>query len=89
MNDLTEGLVAAFKLVITLDSDLIEISLRSLQVTVSAVVIAAIVGLPFGAWLSVTRFRFRRIFPLVLLIFQFNRENLFHIGNSAHKGTAE
>ncbi|USG60656.1 ABC transporter permease [Sneathiella marina] len=66
MNDLTEGLVAAFRLVVTLDSDLIEISLRSLQVTVSAVVIAAIVGLPFGAWLAVTRFRFRRIAIAVL-----------------------
>lgn len=66
MNDLTEGLVAAFKLVVTLDSDLIEITLRSLQVTVSAVVIAAIIGLPFGAWLAVTRFRFRRIAIAVL-----------------------
>ncbi len=61
MNDLLAGLLAAFQLVFTLDHDLVEISLRSLQVTISAVVIAAAVGLPFGAWLSVTRFRYRRI----------------------------
>lgn len=66
MNDLTEGLVAAFQLVVTLNPDLIEIILRSLQVTVSAVVIAALIGLPFGAWLSVTRFRFRRIAIAIL-----------------------
>jgi tungstate transport system permease protein len=66
MNDLTDGLVAAFQLVVTLNSDLIEITLRSLQVTVSAVVIAALIGLPFGAWLSVTRFRFRRIAIAIL-----------------------
>lgn len=66
MNDLLAGLIAAFHLIVTLDHDLVEISLRSLQVTVTAVVIAAAIGLPFGAWLSVTRFRFRRIAIAVL-----------------------
>lgn len=66
MSELLAGLIAAFELVITLDHDLVEISLRSLQVTVSAVVIAAAIGLPFGAWMSVTRFRFRRIAIAVL-----------------------
>ena len=61
MNDLLEGLQSAAGLIIHLDRDLIEISLRSLQVTVSAVLIAAVIGLPFGAWLSVTRFRYRRL----------------------------
>ena len=60
MNDLLAGLKSAFGLIIHLDHNLVEISLRSLQVTVSAVVIAAAIGLPFGAWLSVTRFRHRR-----------------------------
>ncbi|MCR9213179.1 MAG: ABC transporter permease [Proteobacteria bacterium] len=66
MNDLLAGLISAFHLIVTLDHDLVEISLRSLQVTVTAVVIAAAIGLPFGAWLSVTRFRFRRIAIAVL-----------------------
>ena len=61
MNDIIEGLQSAVGLIIHLDHDLIEISLRSLQVTISAVLIAAAIGLPFGAWLSVTRFRYRRL----------------------------
>ncbi|MFC4270100.1 ABC transporter permease [Sneathiella chungangensis] len=61
MNDLLAGLMAAIDLIIHLDRDLVEISLRSLQVTVTAVFIASLVGLPFGAWLAVTRFRYRRL----------------------------
>jgi len=61
MSDLLAGLVAAFQLVFTLDHDLVEISLRSFQVTGISVFIAAFCGLPFGAWLAVTRFRYRRI----------------------------
>lgn len=66
MNDLLAGLMAAIDLIIHLDRDLVEISLRSLQVTVTAVLIASLVGLPFGAWLAVTRFRYRR-FAIALL----------------------
>lgn len=66
MNDLLAGLQSAFGLIIHLDHDLVEISLRSLQVTISAVLISAAIGLPFGAWLSVTRFRYRR-FAIALL----------------------
>ncbi|MGG7567177.1 ABC transporter permease [Rhodovulum sp. DZ06] len=60
MNDIFEGLVEAARLAVTLDPDLVEISLRSLQVTASATLIASAVGLPLGAWLAVKRFRFRR-----------------------------
>ena len=66
MNDLLSGILEAFRLVVTLDHDLVEISLRSLQVSVIAVFIAALIGLTFGAWLSVTRFRFRRLAIAVL-----------------------
>ena len=61
MNDIFQGLLAAGRLIVTLDTDLIDISLRSLQVTVTAVVIAAALGMPLGAWLAVKRFRHRRI----------------------------
>jgi len=60
MNDISEGLVQAAWLILTLDAELIEITLRSLQVTVTAVVISAAIGLPLGAWLAVNRFAFRR-----------------------------
>ncbi|MDJ1007075.1 MAG: ABC transporter permease [Paracoccaceae bacterium] len=61
MSDIWQGMVAAFWLVAGLDADLIEITLRSLQVTLSAVAIATIIGVPLGAWLAIRRFRYRRL----------------------------
>lgn len=60
MTSILDGLIQAWHLVITLDPDLIEISLRSLFVTLSAVVLASIMGFALGAWLAVGRYRFRR-----------------------------
>ena len=60
MTDIWQGLAEAFWLVVLLDGDLLEIVLRSMQVTVTAVVIASAIGLPLGAWLAVNRFRYRR-----------------------------
>lgn len=60
MNEILEGLIAAVRLVATLDRDLTEIAARSLQVSVTAVVIASALGMPLGAWLAVNRFRWRR-----------------------------
>ena len=60
MDDIWSGLVAAFHLIVSLDADLVEIIFRSLQVTVTAVVIASLIGLPLGAWIAVNRFRYRR-----------------------------
>lgn len=60
MNDILEGLAAAFRLIVTLDGDLVAITLRSLQVTLTAVAIGACLGVPLGAALAVNRFRFRR-----------------------------
>ncbi|MDW4550766.1 ABC transporter permease [Defluviimonas sp. D31] len=66
MNDIFEGLTQAARLVVTLDADLAEITLRSLQVTVTATLIASAIGLPLGAWIAVNRFRLRRIVIVVL-----------------------
>ncbi len=60
MDDLIAGLAAAFRLIVTADPELIEISIRSLQVTLTAVAIGCLLGLPLGAWLAVRRFRWRR-----------------------------
>ena len=60
VSDLVAGLSAAFWLVITLDADLIRIAVRSLHVTVTAVIVASAIGLPMGAWLAISRFRRRR-----------------------------
>ena len=60
MNDMLGGLIEAARLLATLDRDLIEITARSLHVTVTAVAVASAIGMPFGAWLAVSRFRWRR-----------------------------
>ena len=60
MGEIADGLVQGLWLVFSLDADLYEIAARSLQVTVTSVLIASAIGLPFGAWLAVNRFRWRR-----------------------------
>ncbi|MDO6756726.1 ABC transporter permease [Phaeobacter inhibens] len=66
MSDLWEGLVQAFWLVVTLDSDLVEITLRSLRVTLTALLVASVIALPLAALLAVRRFRLRRATIAVL-----------------------
>ena len=66
MNDIWDGIFQAFILIYTFDSDLIEISLRSLQVTLSALAISCIIALPLAAVLTIRRFKFRR-FMIALL----------------------
>jgi len=48
MIDILEGLKAAFWLVVSFDAELWEISLRSLRVTLTALVIASLIAIPFG-----------------------------------------
>ncbi len=66
MVDLWQGLMQAFWLVITADAELLEIALRSLRITLSALVLACIIALPLAALLAVRRFRYRRIVIAVL-----------------------
>lgn len=66
MTDLWDGLSRAFWLVVTLDAELVEITLRSLQVTITALVIASLIALPLAALLAVRRFRLRRAVIAVL-----------------------
>ena len=61
MNDIFEGLKSAFWLVVTLDPELMEVSLRSLQVTLTSLLIASLIALPFGTFLAIRRFRYRRL----------------------------
>jgi len=61
MNDLWQGMAQAFRLLVTLDADLVEITLRSLQVTLSALTIACLIGFPLAALITIRRFRFRRV----------------------------
>jgi len=61
VNDITQGLLAALRLIVAFDAELWEISLRSLQVSLTAVIIASVVAMPFGAFLAVQRFKYRRL----------------------------
>ncbi len=61
MNDILQGLARAAKLVVTLDADLVEITLLSMQVSLSAAAIGSAIGLPLGAWLAINRFPARRM----------------------------
>ncbi len=66
MNDIVEGMLSAFQLIISINADLFEIIWLSLKVTLTAVIIASIIGMPLGAWLAVSRFRFRRLTIAIL-----------------------
>ena len=56
MDDFTNAFAAAFQLMTAFDSNLISIVGLSLRVSISAVVIAALIGLPLGAAVALFRF---------------------------------
>lgn len=66
MSDIWEGLVAAFWLIVRFDPELLNITLRSLQVTLTALAIACAIALPLGAILAINRFRWRRTVIAIL-----------------------
>ena len=56
MQDFSAAFGEAFRLLAALDPDLLEIVALSLQVSLGAVALAALIGLPLGALLGVSRF---------------------------------
>ncbi len=69
MNDFGEALAAAFRLIAGGDPDLIEIVALSLRVSLTAVVLAALAGLPLGAAVAVFRFPGRAVVAALLNAF--------------------
>ena len=63
---MSEALSTALALLIGLDAKLIDIVLLSLRVSLSAVAIAALLGLPLGAAIAVGRFRGRQTVIVLL-----------------------
>jgi tungstate transport system permease protein len=61
MDEFTLALKTAFELVLGLDRDLIEIVLLSLRISLSAVLLATLFALPFGAAVALIRFPGRRL----------------------------
>ena len=66
MNDLLGGMARAAKLLVSLDADLVQISILSLRVSLTATLIASAIGLPLGAWLAINRFPARRVVIAVM-----------------------
>lgn len=66
MKDFTSILAEAVGLIFAGDADLIEIIALSLQVTLSAVVIACLIGLPLGAAVGAFRFPGRTLVTVLL-----------------------
>ncbi len=66
MQDFGEAFRLAFGLVVTLDPDLLEIIGLSLRVSLFAVVIACVLGLPIGAAVALGRFRGRTAVVILL-----------------------
>ena len=60
MSDILSGISQAFWLIVSFDAELFEIIALSLRVTITAVIIASLIGIPVGGWIAVNRFRFRR-----------------------------
>jgi tungstate transport system permease protein len=56
MLDLSDAFAEAFRLIFQLDADLVEIIGLSLSVSLTAVLVACVVGMPLGALLAVARF---------------------------------
>lgn len=66
MSEIYTPFAAAFTLIERLDSDLMEIVALSLGVSLTAVILSAVVGLPLGAALALFRFPGRRAVIVVL-----------------------
>ncbi len=56
MNDVARSIAAALELIGSLDPELLGIVGLSLRVSLSASVLALVIGAPFGAWLAIMRF---------------------------------
>ncbi len=69
MGDFGEALATAGRLIIAGDADLIEIVVLSLRVSLTAVGLAALVGLPLGAAVAVYRFPGRAVVAALLNAF--------------------
>ncbi len=66
MDDFTKAFSTALELIMTWNHDLLEIVGLSLQVSLSAVGLAALIGLPLGAAVALVRFPGHRLIAVLL-----------------------
>jgi tungstate transport system permease protein len=71
-NDLSrlyEGLLEAFRLIISFDPDLLQIVLLSLRVSLIAIIISALIGVPVGTLLGLKAEKKTRLFNKIIFTF--------------------
>ncbi|MCK1495123.1 ABC transporter permease [Bradyrhizobium sp. 180] len=61
MNEFAQSIVAAFTLIGEVDAELLGIVALSVRVSLTASIVALLIGAPFGALLAITRFRGRQV----------------------------
>lgn len=66
MESIQEAFTLAISLILSGDSDLAEIVGLSLYVSLSATILAGLIGLPLGALVAISRFRFRNVVLVVM-----------------------
>ena len=60
-NEIVEGFIEAIRLIVSLDPQVVEITLRSLYVSLTATGVASLVALPLGAMIYFHEFRGKRV----------------------------
>ena len=68
-NVFIEALIQAFSLLISLDPEVISITLRSLRISGTAVILATLVGVPFGSVLGLAKFRGKKTILTIIHTF--------------------
>lgn len=66
MQYIIDGVIEAFKLIINFDPEIYEIILLSLFVSITSTIIAAVISVPIGLFVSVNEFRGKRLFSKIL-----------------------
>ncbi len=61
VNEILDGFTQAFWLIVHLDPEVIEVTLRSLEISIAATILAAIVCLPLGGFIHFHDFRGKRV----------------------------
>ena len=61
MDEILSGIAEAFKLIANLDPEVRRIALFSLEVSGASLLLAALLGIPYGVWLAFARFPGRRV----------------------------
>ncbi|HOL17159.1 MAG TPA: tungstate transporter permease, partial [Bacillota bacterium] len=66
MSKLLEGILEAFRLIITLDPYLMQIVRLSLQVSGTAIILSTLLGVPLGTWLGMCEERKTRLINKII-----------------------